>query len=281
MIRQQPLPPLVITACLVAGPLAAAEPAAQATAIRDGELVLFADAKSAPLRPLGLLDGLPVQMLNSAADGRRVAIAELPGDWALELGGGREHTVEALVLSGTLSFDDAQLGRYGYAFVPAGAPAIAVDSGPDGASLLLFVDPPRDGDGRVARIVDARTLDWRPATTATEQTGRRLALEVKDLRRVEATGQRTWLLRAGADFEIPWERHGDVEEGFLVAGDYTNGECVDGTPVVGEYLPGGYFYRPGGIIHSGPDSGTREGAVWLLRTPTRLTVEFVSGCAAR
>jgi hypothetical protein len=48
--------------------------------------------------------------------------------------------------------------------------------------------------------------------------------------------------------------------------------------VTGDYATGEYFYRPGGIVHSGPQSGSQGGALWLLRTPTRLTVDFVDGC---
>ena len=44
-----------------------------------------------------------------------------------------------------------------------------------------------------------------------------LAVEVKDLLWVEETGQRTWLLRLGTDFALPWEVHDTPEEGFLLS----------------------------------------------------------------
>ena len=101
-------------------------------------------------------------------------------------------------------------------------------------------------------------LAWQPATVAVRDMGRELALELKDLRYIPETGQRSWLLRVFTDFEIPWEVHTSAEEGFLLEGEFRNGECLADGPVDGLYRPGGYFYRPAGIAHGGPGSGTRD-----------------------
>lgn len=259
------------------GPVAPCQPAAGNVAHPD--LVLWQQTEASPWGRVDLLGNLPVRLLNDAADGRQVAVADLPAGWQHELPGSRGRTLEAVVLSGELRWQDTVLGEFDYGYLPAQASPPRWRVGDEPARVLLFLDPPRPTDGDQARLIDADALPWRPGVVAKQDTGTALALEVKDLLWVESTGQRTWLLRLGDNFDIGWEVHEDVEEGFLLAGDYRIGECLADGPVVGDYPPGGYFYRPGGIGHSGPDSGTRSGAFWLLRTPTTLTVKFVDSCA--
>ncbi|MDJ0926038.1 MAG: hypothetical protein QNJ73_00190 [Gammaproteobacteria bacterium] len=242
------------------------------------DLVLFRQAADSPVGTIQLLGDTPVRLLNEARDGRRVALAELPGGWARQLPAERAHTVEALVLEGELDWQGTGLGPYDYAHLPAAAESPLLVVGDAGARVLLFLDPPRDTDGSTAQLVDSARAPWQPATVAVRDMGRALALEIKDLRLVDATGQRTWLLRVDTDFEIPWEVHTSAEEGFLLDGDFRVGECLPDGPVLGEYAPGGYFYRPAGIAHSGPESGTESGAFWILRTPAHLTVEFLDDC---
>ena len=242
------------------------------------DLVLFRHASESPPATLAILGDTPARLLNDASDGRQVAVAELPVGWARQLPADRAHTVEALVLAGEIDWQGSRLGPYDYAYLPSTAPAPLLVAGGGGVSLLLFLDPPRDTDGSTARVMNTERAPWQPSTVALRDTGRALALEVKDLLWVEETGQRTWLLRVGSDFDIPWEVHTSAEEGFLLNGDFRVGECLADGPILGEYAPGGYFYRPAGIAHSGPDSGTDTGAFWVLRTPTHLTVEFLENC---
>jgi hypothetical protein len=244
----------------------------------DPDLVLFRQADAAPVGEVQVLGELPVRLLNDARDGRRVAVAELPAGWSRELPDVRDHTVELLVLEGEMSFDGVALGPYHYAHLPAGAAAPVWTAGADGARVLLFMDPPRDTDGAQARIMDTERTPWRPGVVAQRDTGRTLAVEVKDLLWVESTGQRTWLLRMGADFQLPWEVHDTAEEGFFLEGRFGFGECLEQGIVNGEYRPGGYFYRPAGIPHGGPEAGTDSVAMFLLRTPTNLTVKFLDDC---
>lgn len=242
------------------------------------DVVLFAGSSSASSGNLELFGGLQVQLLNEAADGRSVAVAEVTGDWSRQMPATRRQTVELLVLEGEVSIQGATLGPYDYAHLPARAPAPLLIAGRDGARLLLFLDPERDTDGTEATVVDTARLQWQPASVAVRDMGRELALELKDLYYLPETGQRSWLLRVFTDFEIPWEVHTSAEEGFLLEGEFRNGECLADGPVNGLYRPGGYFYRPAGIAHGGPDSGTDTGALWILRTPIHLTVEFLDGC---
>jgi len=249
------------------------------SAAADDELVLFQDTGDSPVSTIELLGDMPVRLLNHARDGRRlVAVAELPPGWSRALPLEREHTVEVLVLEGELSFDGVVMGPYHYAHLPGAAAAPVWTAAAQGAKLLLFLDPPRDTDGKRTRIIDTQRLSWRAGVVAERDTGVTLAVEVKDLLWVEETGQRTWLLRMGADFSFPWEVHDTPEEGFLLEGNFRIGECIDDVPIHGDYKPGGYFYRPEGIPHGGLESGTDSSAFFLLRTPTKLTVSFQDSC---
>lgn len=249
-----------------------------AFAAPNPDLVLFRETAQSPEATLSLLGDVPVRLLNDARDGRRVAVAELPAGWSSELANEREHTVELLVLEGELSFAGTALGPYDYAYLPASAPAPVWTAGAAGARVLLFLDPPRETDGSQARTLNTQSLPWRAGVVAQRDTGRTLAVEVKDLLWAESTGQRTWLLRMGTDFEFPWEVHDTAEEGFLLEGQFRLGECLEQGAVHGEYRPGGYFYRPAGIPHGGLESGTDSVALFLLRTPTNLTVKFQDEC---
>ena len=243
----------------------------------DG-LVLFLQTHRAPAASLAVLGHAPVQMLNDAADGRQVAVVGLEAGWRHTLPRDRAHTLEVMVLEGQLNWEGHALDAYDYAYLPSRSEAPDLAVGEDGARLLIFLDPPRSTDGEQARLMDTQATPWRPGVVSQRDTGQALDLEVKDLLWVEGTGQRTWLVRLGTDFQVPWEVHDGAEEGFLLEGDYHMGECLADGPVHGAYAAGGYFYRPGSIAHSGPDSGSYGGALWLLRSPVRLTVAFLDAC---
>jgi len=56
-------------------------------------------------------------------------------------------------------------------------------------------------------------------------------------------------------------------------------ECLEGREQRFDYRAGGYFYRAPGIVHGGPNSGSSGEIVMLLRTPDKLTVEFLPTCS--
>lgn len=241
------------------------------------DMVMLPDPSQATTTTLLELGGLTAGLLNSGADGRKVALVRTPVDWSFAFPAQRDYTLEVFVTAGELRWQDQTLRRHDYAYLPAGASAAALATG-QSTELLLYFDPPRGTDGNEARVVHTETIAWRGGSVAQRDTGRALKLEVKDLRKVDATGQRTWLLRAGADLDVPWERHNTVEEGYLLSGQYRLVECLPQGQVASDYQPGGYFYRPPGIVHSGPESGARTEVLWLLRSPTRLDVEFLPHC---
>jgi quercetin dioxygenase-like cupin family protein len=94
------------------------------------------------------------------------------------------------------------------------------------------------------------------------------------------TSARTWYVRLGPGMRMPWEVHSMVEEGYVMQGRYTLAECLPARTVIGDYREGGYFWRPGGIPHSGPESGPDGAVMWLQRSPVALDVALYQQCAA-
>lgn len=211
------------------------------------------------------------------------AEVELPAGWQTEAPAERSHSIELLVLEGAVRWIDGvtthELERLAYLRLPAAAPWPRLVSDV-GARLLVFMDAPQPGDGEQVVSLTTEDHDWQPGVVSKRDTGIALKLEVRDLHHVVETGRRTWLLRAGADLTLPWERHRTIEEGYLLAGDYRLVECIDGKEQAYDYRRGGYFFRAPGIIHGGPATGSTQDIVMLLRTPEKLTVEFLAGCSA-
>lgn len=249
----------------------------------------FIDAGSLPATPLPALPGAQARTLSASSDGRRAAYElELPSGFRhVGRAGDFEGSLELIVLDGTLGVGEATLKRLDFAYVPPGG-ELSTLAALDGARVLMFLDPPH-ADPAIVRAQRARgryvthfaDKNWKQATVARD-AGRALALWVQDLKNDPDSTARTWYVKGGPDLSVPWERHSVVEEGYLVEGDYRLAECLPQGLVVGDYGPRGYFRRGPHIVHSGPESGTRGGVVWLMRsTPTKLDVVFADGCPAQ
>lgn len=182
---------------------------------------------------------------------------EVPPEWSGTSGGMPGRSVEFFVIAGSMTIADIELGRGGYAFLPAGSLGFNLRS-PDGATILHFVnDVDPNSVIRSPIIIDATLLEWQ----ATDVNG----VSTKELRLDPGNGAATWLLRIEAGATLPWELSSTTREGYLLQGIYQHSECVLGEIQTGEYLAGGYFYRPGGAINGGPESKATSETTWLLR----------------
>ena len=195
---------------------------------------------------------------------------DLPADWSGTTGGVPGRSQEIFVLAGKLSLADIELGPGGYAYLPAGSLGFNMTTY-DGARILYSVsDDEPDAVIRAPILINADLLDWQPTTTA--------GVSTKEFRNDPGTGARTWLLRIEAGASPPWESSSTVREGYLFQGNYQHAECVDGQAAVGQYTPGGYFYRPADTLNGGPQSGGPTDAVWFLREAVHGTVEVFAAC---
>ena len=182
---------------------------------------------------------------------------DLPAAWTGTSGASPGKSLEIFVLNGELTIADVALNAGGYAYLPSGSLGFNLKS-QDGARILYFLD---DVDSLAVIqspvIMDSGLLDWR----ATEVDG----VTVKDLRADPGSGARTWMLRIEPGASLPWESSTALREGFLVSGSYQHSECYLGKAQTWQYMPGGYFYRPGDTINGGPEAGATTTSIWLLR----------------
>ena len=195
---------------------------------------------------------------------------DLPPDWDGTSGGSPGRSLEIFVLAGKLQLADIELGRGGYAFLPAGSLGFNMRT-TDGARILYYrndIDP--DAVIRSPIIIDAGLLPWEPTATS--------GLTVKELRKDPGSGAKTWLLKIALGASIPWQASSAVREGYLIGGNYQHSECVAGTAETWQYLPGGYFFRPADAVNGGPEAAAISESVWLLREVVHGTEKTVAAC---
>jgi len=182
---------------------------------------------------------------------------DLPPDWSGTSGGAPGRSLEIFVVAGQVTVADVQLGRGGYAFLPAGSLGFNLHSA-EGARILYFrndVDP--ESIIRSPIIIDARLLEWQATVTS--------GVSTKELRNDPGSGAKTWLLKITPGASIPWQKSSALREGYLVDGNYRHSECVAGKVHTWQYAAGGYFYRPADTINGGPEAAATTESVWLLR----------------
>jgi len=198
---------------------------------------------------------------------------DLPADWSGTSGGAPGRSLEIFVLQGGLTIADLELGPGGYAFLPSGSLGFNLSS-PAGARILYFVnDIDPESVIRSPIILETDLLDWAASGT--------LGRFVKELRNDPGNGAMTWLLRIETGAATAWESSSAAREGYLVSGVYQHSECVSGTVHTAEYLPGGYYIRPAGIVNGGPLSIAATESVWLLRRAAGGETTTVSDCTAQ
>lgn len=193
----------------------------------------------------------------------------VPADWSFTTGASPGQNVEIYVMAGELQLGEFTLTTGGYAYLPPGYSGMQMNSA-GGAVMLYFLDDSNDSAViGTPLLTNASLLDWQA-----EDVG----VFVKDLRADPGSGARSWLLKVDAGAALPFQRSSQSVEGFLLSGAIAWSECVDGQAGTDEYLPGGYFHRPPGTTHAGPDTQTETGAVWYLRVLGEEQIEVVAGC---
>jgi len=230
----------------------------------------FIDVEELPNAFIANLPGVRAKQLAGDPQTRQFSSRVLiPPDWEFSTGASPGQSVEIFVLNGRLAVGEFSLRPGGYAFVPPGYPGIRLASD-GGADILYFVD-----NANAASIIgtplisDAELIDWMPLAPGYWE---------KELRADPGSGVRTWLLRVDPGATAPWQVSTATLEGYLVSGSMTASECVGGSPVTAQYAPGGYFMRPPGAVHGGPEEATASGAVWLLRAPGPANIETRPAC---
>ena len=261
------------------------------TAHADGPLrdartgfVGYVASESVPLAPFERWPGTRAGMLSADPTTGRLAVRlQIPPRWRSGRLSPSPQSIELIVLEGSLRFGQDDLVRWDFAFVPPAAKPPRLSSA-TGATLLVFFDPAASDAAAVARqrergsyVTRFDPSRWQPAALA-RAAGATADLRVMHLKKDPFTTARTWYVKLSGGMQVPWEVHSMTEEGVLMEGRYRLAECLPDRTVTGEYATGGYFWRPGGIPHSGPDSGPVSDSVWLQRSPVALDVVFYGRC---
>mgnify|MGYP000678184892 CR=1 FL=1 len=269
---------------------------------RSAEFTGFVQPSTLHLRPL-VMPGLATvefkQLSFDEETGARTLLVELPPGWT-QPPGYHSADLEMFVVEGGIRVGDRPVGRYSYAYYPAGyshsfgteegatviqfwsgepdyvasaesKPGTDVDSVVDG---LRYHDVPTKGPASLPKFRDEPVMQNSP-------------VHVKLLRLDESTGQKTWIATSPGGYpvmsgegDLPlWSSSAGWQEGYLLAGDMTVGECLPEGQVAGEYSPDGYFFRPAGNRHGGPSQYSETFAVWLYRTGPGHWVTYHDRCA--
>ena len=195
---------------------------------------------------------------------------DLPPDWEGTSGGSPGKALEIFVVSGEMTIADVVLKPGGYAYLPPGSLGFNLKTR-DGARILYFlnnVDPLNVIRSPI--IMNSDLLQWQNTTVN--------KVSAKELRSDPGSGANTWLLRIEPGAVLPWETSTAIREGFMLTGVYTHSECLNGEVRTGQYLPGGYFYRPGGVINGGPKSVAAAETIWLLREQVASKTAYFEAC---
>ena len=217
------------------------------------------------------LPGIRAKQLAGDPQTRRTSNRiDLPPDWNGTTGGSPGRSLEIFVIDGKLKIADIELGRGGYAFLPAGSLGFNLASAA-GARILYFlndVDP--ESIIRSPIIIDAGLLEWSATST--------IGVFSKELRLDPGNSSRTWLLKIEPGNPLPWQTSSTIREGYLLGGSFQQSECVAGEIHTWQYTPGGYFYRPPNTINGGPDARALTESVWLLREVEGGVEQTVPAC---
>ena len=222
------------------------------------------------------LPGIRAKQFAGDPQSRRTGnLLQLPAGWDGSTGASPGKSVELFVVAGEITLGGMPLQAGSYAYIPPGFTGMNFSTA-DGALVLYFLDDPNlDAVIQTPLLLDSNIVDWQPASDEPEDFG----FSVKELRLDPGSGVRIWLLRIDPGATQLWRQSSASEEGYLLSGTYRHSECVDGKVVTQDYLPGGYFARPAGAIHGGPEAYATSSSVWFLRRMGKGIIQSVPACA--
>ena len=232
----------------------------------------FVVTEELPYMFLATLPGIKAKEFTSDARTRSASqIIELPTGWSGTTGGAPGKALEIFVLSGEMSLANVALTEGGYAYVPPGSLGYNMASD-EGATILWFLSE-LDANAviRSPLILDSKLVGWEPTDT--------VGIFTKELRADPGSGERTWLTRYEPGAQVPWQSSSAQLEGVLVSGQLQYSECVTGQAYTGTYFPSGYFRRPAGSVHGGPEVSVIGESVWFLRERRESETNYDVSCA--
>lgn len=236
-------------------------------AVVDRRTTLIAGVHESELarRPMmigGFEGSLDARILSKDMSGPTTRLVTFPAGWGSGVPGALTTDVELFVVEGEMEVSGRVLGRNDYAFIPSGGIIGGLLARSEARGLFMTGAPFRydtvsGGSLAEVYVVHSAEIEWR------EQPGHDGRF-VKPLR--SAPDGEVWL--SGSlewKHEGPWHRHETGEECFVIEGEITLVEMVDGNPEPHTYRRGGYVWRPPRALHAGPGSEARDTALAFHR----------------
>lgn len=235
------------------------------------------DETGLPIRTMsiaGLEGKLSARILSKDMSGPATRVVRFEGGWGTGAAGVFTADVSLLVLKGHVRIGGETLGRHDFARMPRRGlvPGIRAE---DGTLALLLTGAPvaydttSGGIASAVEIVREGDIPW-------ERQPRQSRRLIKPL---DATGSGEFWLGASVEWssgdDDPWHRHPVAEEVFVLEGAITISELGADGPESYMYKPGGYVWRPAGILHCGPGSAAAETAITFHHTSGDLETEWV------
>ncbi len=235
------------------------------------------DEAHLPVRTMsiaGLEGNLTVRILSKDMTGPATRIVRFGAGWGSGVAGAFNADVSLFVVKGSVRVGDDVVGRYGLAHMPRRCVVPGLRAEPGTIGLLftaapVFYDTTSGGIAGRVELVDTQRIEWEPQP---EQGGR----FVKPI--LSSPNDTFWL---GGSLEWsaatdPWHRHPTGEEAFVLEGEATIAEILDGEPSHHVYRPGCYLWRPAGTLHAGPGSSAADTLVAIHHATGRLETEWVA-----
>lgn len=222
---------------------------------------------------MATLPGVRAKGYTSEARGRSSSQRiVLPSGWSGTTGGEPGNALEIFVVSGELSLADVSLTKGGYAYIPPGSLGFNIVSD-EGATMLWFLSE-FDSNAviRTPLILDSDLVEWQP----TDSVG----VFEKELRADPGSGERAWLTRYEPGAQVPWQSSSAQLEGYMVSGQFQDSECVAGLAYTDIYYAGGYFRRPAGSVHGGPEVSVIAESIWFLHESRKSETNYDVSCLA-
>lgn len=235
----------------------------------------FIQADDLPDTFLAGLPGARAKQLGGDAQSARSSIRLLlPASWDFGTGAAPDKSIEIFVLQGEVELAGVTLRPGAYAYIPAGYMGASLRTR-NGAELLYFLNDANEREIiQTPLITGIESSRWQPLSDDPMDLG----VSEMELRSDPGSGARTWLLKVEPSAVQRWQAYSAEVEGYLISGDYQHSECIDGEPVTGNYLNSGYFLRPGGAVHGGPDARSRVTSIWFLRSLGPGERQLADGC---
>ncbi len=235
----------------------------------------FVQADELPDVFLAALPGIRAKQFAGDPQSRRTSNRLLlPADWNGSTGASPGKSVELFVVAGEIILGGMPMKAGSYAYIPPGFTGMNIGT-TSGALVLYFLDDPNPAAViQTPLLLDSDFIDWHPVSEEPEDFG----FSVKELRLDPGSGVRISLLRIEPGATQLWRHSSATEEGYLLSGNYRHSECVDGEVLTHDYLPGGYFARPAGAVHGGPEAVATSSSVWYLRRMGKGAVQSVPAC---